>query len=133
MMMYFAGFSEAELKKITEILDLHQVLYEIIVPHESILGLYDVKKRREPGFLDSLIEIQIAESEFSKIPPEDILKLHDLRIYQEYESPFSEVELLEMNRLYEKKEDPHQKLNQAAALLAITVMLLLFFWSKGYL
>lgn len=134
--MKYRGFNEVELKKITEILERHQVVFEISVPDESLEYINDKSKRVNHRFMDNLLQIEIQKEEFDKIPEKDLGKLFDLRIYKEEESPFTEEELATISAEIEKpvspKADKNAKMNQWAAVLAVSAMALFMLWKNGY-
>jgi hypothetical protein len=134
--MIYRGFNEVELGKIIDILDKYEVNYNVSVPESSINFINDKSKRVDHRFMDNLLQIEIEKVEFEKIKsPSDINKLFDLRIYVEESSPFTEDELNEINSdeksLEVKTPDKHAKLNQMAAILAVSIMTILFLMKKG--
>lgn len=135
--MIYRGFNQNELKKITEILERHQVIFHVGVPDSSMEYINDPKKRVDHRFMDNLLQIEIEKEEFDKIPEKDLQKLFDLRIYKEEDSPFPEEELAEepeseAKKPVEKKPDPHAKINQAAAILAIATVTLFYLFKHGF-
>lgn len=123
--MIYTGFTDNELKKIIEILDRHQVVYELMVPEADNL-------RKPTRGLEQAVHIEIHKEEFDKIPANDIQKLFDLRIYKEEESPFTEEELTN----YKPKEivktvDPDAKFKTTTTIIAIVAVVLLALWRKG--
>ena len=134
--MKYRGFNEVELKKITTILEKHQVVFEISVPDESLEYINDKTKRVNHRFMDNLMQIEIQKEEFDKIPANDLAKLFDLRVYKEEESPFTEEELAGMTTGPEKpiaaKTDEHAKMNQWAALIAIAMIVLFVLWKNQF-
>lgn len=141
----YQNFSEAEISRITEILDKFQVNYKVSVPEESasLAGSLnpqdrDVfrKKAQRSGF--KIIEIEIEKIEFQKIPSDFKERLHALGIYEEVDSPFTEEELTkytseEYHKESLKKPDPKARLNQAAAIGAVTLLTVLWLMKKGFL
>lgn len=134
--MKYRGFNEVELNKITEILERHQVAFEISVPDESLEYINDKTKRVNHRFMDNLMQIEIHKEEFDKIPANDLSKLFDLRVYKEEESPFTEEELAglgdETPKPVAPKPDKNAKMNQVAAILAVGSMVLFVLWKNGF-
>ena len=134
--MKYRGFNEVELKKITTILEKHHVAFEVSVPDESLEYINDKSKRVDHRFMDNLLQIEIQKEEFDKISANDLAKLFDLRVYKEEESPFTEEELAELSVEAEKpvvpKPDKNAKMNQWAALLAISMVVLFVLWKNQF-
>lgn len=131
--MLYRGFNERELKAITDILDKNLVVYAVSVPDASLDYINDPTKRVDHRFMDNLLQIEIANEEFSKIPERDLAKLFDLRIYKEEESPFTEEELANLadeKTPPPKKPNEHAKSNQLAAILAFILVTLFFLWKN---
>ncbi len=133
--MIYRGFNKVELKKITDILDRHNVKYQTSVPDTALDYINDPTKRVNHKFMDSLLQIEIEADEFAKISQTDLSKLFDLRIYKEEESPFSEEELssigTESASVKAAPSDDKSRINQIAAILAIGVVSLFFLWRHG--
>lgn len=134
--MIYRGFNEAELKRITEILERNSVEFHVSVPQESLEYIEDKTKRVNHRFLDNLLQIEIEKEEFVKISQSDLNKLFDLRIYPEEDSPFTDEELSEIPVDQPAKEvrkpDQNAKSNQIAAILAVLVMGCFFLWKNGF-
>lgn len=132
--MLYRGFNERELKAITDILDRNSVVYTVSVPDASLDYINDPTKRVDHRFMDNLLQIEIANEEFSKLSEKDLSKLFDLRIYKEEESPFSDEELANLETENKtpapKKPNEHAKSNQLAAILAVLLVTLFFLWKN---
>lgn len=132
--MLYRGFNERELKVITDILDRSSVVYTVGVPDASLDYINDPTKRVDHRFMDNLLQIEIANEEFSKLSEKDLAKLFDLRIYKEEESPFSDEELANLETESKtpapKKPNENAKSNQIAAILAFLLVTLFFLWKN---
>ena len=133
--MIYRGFNERELNRITEILERNGVQYSVSVPEDSLNVINDSTKRVNHKFMDNLLAIEIEKDEFSKFNEKDTALLIDLRIYKEEEPPFTEEELASLDKepgQYQlpKKPDEHARMKQVAAILAVTVMSVLYLMKK---
>lgn len=133
--MIYRGFNERELTRITDILERNGVHYTVSVPEDSLNVINDSSKRVNHKFMDNLLAIEIEKDEFSKINEKDTDLLIDLRIYQEEEPPFTEEELASLDKepgQYQlpHKPDEHARMKQVAAILAVTVMSVLYLMKR---
>lgn len=133
--MLYRGFNERELKRITEILERNGVQHAVSVPGDSVQFMNDSSKRVDHKFIDNLLAIEIEQEEFSKVSEKDLSLLFNLRIYPEEESPFSEEEMATFDKepghyQLPKKPDEHARMKQVAAILAVTVMSVLYLMKK---
>jgi hypothetical protein len=127
--MLYHGYSKVEVDRVTAILDKHGVVFKVGVPEDLGDG------KRIPR--DSAVyQFEIDDTELTKVPEADRLKLADLRIYGEMESPFTEEELANLENYVPKKSvktQEHSKLQQWATILAVGVMLCLYLYKKLHL
>ncbi len=122
--MLYSGYSQGEIKRITDILEKHGATYELSAPEP------DVKVPRD----NSIMRIFIANEELAKVPAPDLHTLHDLRIFGELESPFTEEDFMEKppSPTAVKKKAEMTKMNQVAALLAIGLVVMGLLYRSGF-
>lgn len=124
--MIYSGFSKHEVDRIAAILHKHDIQFNITTP--SDLG--DGKKIPRDA---SVLQIDLSDDELKKVPEEDRMKLNDMRIHGEWESPYTEEELQNLDS-YVPKKTPKQaektKIEQWATILAVLIMLFLYLYKK---
>ncbi len=124
--MIYNGFNKLEVDRIVAILEKHNVAYKVGVPQDLGDG------KRVPR--DSAVyQFDIEDAELKKVHGPDLLQLADMRIIGEMESPFTEEELQNLETYVPKpnpKTKEHSKIQQWATILAIGMMVLLYFYKK---
>jgi hypothetical protein len=127
--MIYQGFSQVEVDRISNILKLHNAEFSVSIP-ESLIEKAGAKLPRD----SAVFQIELSDEELNKIPEKDRMKLNDLRIHGEMESPFTDEELATYTdptyKTPVKPSAPQSKMNQWATILAVGVMLAFFIYKK---
>jgi hypothetical protein len=127
--MLYNGFSKLEIDRIVAILEKHGIEYNVGVP--SDLG--DGKKIPRDS---AVMQLDLADEELMKVPEADRMKLMDMRIHGEIESPYTEEELNNLENYVKpvtKKAKEQSKMQQWATILAVGIMLCLYLYKKLHL
>lgn len=131
--MLYRGYNKHELSKIEPILNQFGVNYKISSDFDEVKNTDDAVKKetniRPTARRDSsFYQIDIEKEEFQKLSPEAVLKLHDLRIYEEHESPFTEEELQSMGEVshnhFEHKKKEQTKTEKIVGYIILVAILI---------
>ncbi len=127
--MLYSGFSKLEIDRIVAILEKHNIEYTVGVP--SDLG--DGKKIPRDS---SVMQLDLTDEELMRVPEADRMKLADMRIHGEMESPYTEEELKDLENYVKpvsKKAKEQSKMQQWATILAVGIMMCLYLYKKMHL
>lgn len=127
--MLYNGFSKVEVDRVSAILNKHNIVFKVGVPED----LGDGKKIPRDS---AIYHIDLEDAELMKVPDADRMKLADMRIHGEMESPYTEEELQNLESYVPKKSEKtqhHSKINQWATILAVGTMLVLYLYKKLHL
>lgn len=124
--MRYNGYSKIEVDRVSVVLAKYQLVFTVGIPED----LGDGKKIPRDS---AVFFIDLEDSELNKVSEADRLKLADLRIHGEVESPFTEEELQNLENYVPKvspKTQEQSKMNQWATILAVGSILALFLYKK---
>lgn len=136
--MIYTNLNETEIEKITAILKQCKVNYQVSENEYVLKSLSEgdtYKQAQKMGRRGlPIMQIEIADEEWTKIPENMKGRLHGLGVFENFENPFSEEE---MNQIGTPKpepviedEDPKEKFKQLFIILGIIAAGILYLVSK---
>lgn len=137
--MIYTNLNETEIEKIKAILDSCKVQYTVSENEFALKALTEgdtfkqAQKNGRRGL--PIMQIEIEQAEFAKIPENLKGRLHGLGVFEDIENPFSEEDMEKIaNHVPEdpksQDEDPKEKMKQLVIILGILALGLLYLIAK---
>lgn len=137
--MIYTNLNETEIEKISAILNQCKVPFKVSENEQALKALSEGDTYKQAQKIGRrglpIMQIEFADSEWSKIPENMKGRLHGLGVFEDIGNPFSEEELVQIaNHKPEEKpeeiEDPKEKFKQLFIILGIMAAGILYLMSK---
>ncbi len=137
--MIYTNLNETEIEKIIVILNQCKVQYKVSENEHVLKSLQEgdtYKQAQKMGRRGlPIMQIEIEDTEWTKIPENMKGRLHGLGVFEDIENPFSEEEMVQIanHKPEDKKEeveDPREKMKQFVIIIGIIAIGLLYLIAK---
>lgn len=137
--MIYTNLNETEIEKIKTILDSCKVQYTVSENELALKNLQEGDTYKQTQKIGRrglpIMQIEIEQSEFAKIPQHLKGRLHGLGVFEDIENPFSEEEMVQIanhkpEEKKEEEEDPREKMKQFFIILGIIALGICYLMAK---